>query len=138
MQFDFIIGIDTGTSTGFAVWSMKEKKLTEVLTLKIHQAMELVLDYKKNSRILVRFEDARQRKWYGERSNFKLQGAGSVKRDCNIWSDFLIDHCIEHQAVNPAANRTKLKADQFKVLTGHTGKTSSHARDASMLVFNFR
>ena len=133
------IGIDTGTHTGFAVWDTDKRKFIELDTLKIHEAMkevELLSEDDEGDRdVLVIFEDARQRKWYGSRSEFKLQGAGSVKRDCNIWEDFLKDMKIPFKAVPPRKGATKLGEDYFRRLTGWTGRTSEHSRDAAMLVF---
>jgi hypothetical protein len=37
--------------------------------------------------------------------------------------------------VHPAANATKKKAKDFIRMTGWTGRTNEHARDAAMLVF---
>ncbi len=67
----------------------------------------------------------------------KQQGAGSVKRDCKIWEDFLTDLDIPFEMVAPRKGMTKYSAAAFKKLTGYEGKTSEHARDAAMLVFGF-
>lgn len=130
------IGIDCGTHTGMAVWDSGEKKMLSLETLMIHQAMEKVLywSYKCDGDIMVIFEDARLRKWYGEESNAKLQGAGSVKRDCAIWEDFLKDKGIMFKAVHPLKGMTKLSSIYFKRITKWEGKTSEHSRDAAMLV----
>lgn len=130
------IGIDCGTHTGIAVWDSGEKKMLSLETLMIHQAMEKVLywSYKSDGDIMVVFEDARLRKWYGEESNAKLQGAGSVKRDCSIWEDFLKDKGIMFKAVHPLKGMTKLSSIYFKRITKWEGKTSEHSRDAAMLV----
>ena len=127
------IGIDTGTHTGFAVWD--GSRFVAISTLPIHQALEEVMKWKaQTDELFVVFEDARQRKWYGERSNAKMQGAGSVKRDCNIWEDFLKDKRIPYRAVPPTPGATKLSAAYFKQISHWEGKTSEHARDAAMLV----
>ena len=81
------IGIDTGTHTGLAVWDDKLKKLTSLETIPIHRAMSRVLELSSTEDVFVIFEDARQRTWFGKDKNTsaKLQGAGSIKRDCSIW-----------------------------------------------------
>lgn len=134
------IGIDTGTHTGLAVWDDIKNKLLEVDTLPIHKALDKVKQYKNEGcDLLVIFEDARQRKWFGKGTRqaieAKAQGAGSVKRDCAIWEDFLTDEGIAFRAVPPMIRGTKLKPDFFVKLTGWKGRTSNHARDATMLVF---
>ena len=133
------IGIDPGTHTGLAVWN--GSVLVECTTLPIHKAMGFVMSYRdrcaaRREGLAVVFEDARQRTWFGrdKNSTAKLQGAGSIKRDCSIWEDFLTDEGIEFRAVPPVRGGTKLDADYFAELSGWTGKTSNHARDAAILV----
>ena len=87
---------------------------------------------------MVIFEDARLRKWYGSKSDAKLQGAGSVKRDSSIWEDFLKDKGIPFQGIHPLQGLTKLTSVYFKRITKWDGKTSEHSRDAAMLVIGKR
>lgn len=135
------IGIDTGVNTGFAVWDTSSKALLEVSTLKIHEALLRVKELSDSEDIEVYFEDARLRKWIPQDPSYsrmkgRLQGAGSVKRDCSIWEDFLTDLGVEFHPVAPKNNATKLNATFFEKITGWKGRTSEHARDAAMLVFN--
>jgi hypothetical protein len=130
-----IVGIDCGVKTGFAAWSPVDKKFLILETLKIHQAMEKVKMLAERLRLFVRVEDARQVKFKTE--GFKAQGAGSVKRDAKIWEDFLEEHGIPFEMVRPAKAITKKNAEDFRKLTGHEEQTSSHARDAAMLVLGY-
>lgn len=133
------IGIDTGRDTGFAVWGGGQ--LLRVETTTIVHAMAEILDYLGRwEDVHLVFEDARQRKWIPrERSNSeyrgKLMGAGSVKRDGEIWEEFCKEYDIPFRATPPKNNTTKLTAETFRQITGWTGRTSEHARDAAMLVF---
>jgi hypothetical protein len=136
------IGIDTGTDTGLAVWDTRAQRLTDVRTLKIHQAMEMVLDIVEGvgGNALVVFEDARQRKWIpaeGTLSKWKgrAMGAGSIKRDASIWEDFLLDKRIPFEMVPPRAGLTKWNKAYWERITGYKGRTSEHGRDAALLVF---
>jgi hypothetical protein len=137
------IGIDPGAQTGYATWDAQEKRLISVQTLKIHEAMAYVLQGQASGMLhSVTFEDARLRTWFGsadarqKRSGPGIrEGVGSVKRDCTIWADFLGAHGIAYRAVKPAAGATKWTAEQFARVTGWTGRTSEHARDAAILVF---
>ena len=133
----YFIGIDTGTHTGIAVWSSSERKLVSVETKAIHAAMRDVLRWHREhpGEIFVRFEDARLRNWFGSAGREKLQGAGSIKRDCQIWEDFLTDAQIPFAGVPPRKNLTKIPARSFACITGWRGRCSQHARDAAMLVF---
>ena len=65
----------------------------------------------------------------------KLMGAGAAKRDAKIWEEFLADNGINYEAHKPQAGTTKWSADYFTRITGYTGRTSEHARDAALLVF---
>lgn len=130
------IGIDPGTHTGLAVWDSKLRKLLDVRTLPIHRALQFVKDWKMYiGDIVVVFEDARQRTWFGKGDvQAKIQGAGSIKRDCSIWEDMCKDYGIVFNAVPPVKGATKLTPEYFKMLTGWEDRTSEHARDAAMLV----
>ena len=134
------IGIDAGTHTGVAVWDSQEKEFFQMFTMKLWEAMNYIIAYKthleltgENFKVIV--EDARKRKWFGERSNAKQQGAGSIKRDCTIWEEFLTDNNIPFEMVAPIKGCTKLTSMQFQMITKWNGRTSEHARDAAMLVF---
>ena len=135
------IGIDTGVHTGIAVWDSEKGKFVYLDTLKIHEALDVVLSYAhKDIPLCVRFEDARQRKWIPMSKNMtaelgRAQGAGYVKAHCQIWEDFLMDYQIPFEAIAPRRNVTKLSAEQFGRITGYKGRTSEHARDAAMLVY---
>ena len=136
------IGIDPGTHTGVAVWDTLQEKFLYLDTCPIHKALMDVLQWKmiftdKKEDLMVVFEDARQRTWFGKDKNAsaKLQGAGSIKRDCSIWEDFLTDYGIPFRAVPPQKGCTKWDDKYFKMVTGWKGKTSNHSRDAAILVF---
>lgn len=139
------IGIDPGTHTGVAVWDSKEGKFLSLETMPIHRALEKVkemahpfwhMDKLYHEDIQVIFEDARLRTWFGKGNvSAKAQGAGSVKRDCSIWEDFLIDMGIPFVTTKPGNVATKVTPSWFRKLTGWEGRCSEHARDAAMLVF---
>lgn len=131
------IGIDPGTHTGVAVWDTGEGRFRSLETLWIHDALFYVkrLSEEYRGHIQVVFEDARQRKWYGKgNTNAKLQGAGSVKRDCSIWEDFCKDYGIPFRAIPPVKGATKITPEYFKLISHYQGRTSEHSRDAAMLV----
>lgn len=137
------IGIDTGVNTGFAVWDTEKQAFDRIECLKIHAAMKIVLNtilVNPFIETVVRFEDARQRRWIPDthdirREMGRRQGAGSVKRDCQIWEDFLSDNGVRFEMIAPKNNATKMNGDVFKNLTKWPKRTNSHERDAAMLVF---
>ena len=127
-----LVGIDTGINTGFAVWDGNELRVD---CMTISKAMMEVLRLSTLYDVIVLYEDATQRKWFGNTSKERLKGAGSVERDSKIWRDFLHENGIKHKAIAPKNNRTKLTAHQFELLTGYKGRTNEHGRDAAMLVY---
>lgn len=135
MRHSLYIGIDAGTHTGIAVWDRTDRRLVAVETMTITKAMDVVRGLAEEFDIVLYLEDARKRNWFGCTGREKLQGAGSVKRDCSIWETFCEELGIECRKIAPKNNYTKLTAKQFKTLTNWAGRTSDHARDAAMLVF---
>lgn len=130
------VGIDPGTHTGVAVWDSVEGRFLTLKTLPIHRAMDLVREIRDGGdKLAVVFEDARLRKWYGANAREKVQGAGSVKRDCAIWEDFLTDNDVQFLTMKPGRTATKVTPAWFRKLTGWEGRSSEHSRDAAMLVF---
>ena len=135
-------GIDPGVHTGFAAWDSEERKFRCVQTLGILDAMFMarLMRTQFDKPVIVVFEDARLRTWLPREKNLseyrgRLMGAGSVKRDCEIWEEFCVGYGIRYTAIPPRKGATKWDADYFKKVTGWTGRTSNHARDAALLVF---
>lgn len=136
-EYDYLIGIDTGVNTGWAMWDKKVRKLVRVDCLMLHEALEQLGELHKVHKIFVRFEDARLRKWFGKSGKERWQGAGSVKRDAKMLEDYLKAKGIPYEAVAPASNKTKITHKYFCQLTGWNGRTNEHGRDAGMLVFGY-
>lgn len=138
----FHIGIDPGQHTGFAVWCRSTKALS-CKTLDFWQVVK-ELEALKEDITQVRIEDPNLNRptfskgIQGARQREKIsQNVGENKAHAKL----LIAYCellnIPVVPVKPTKHsRTKVKADAFKQMTGYTGKTSEHARDAALLVFN--
>jgi hypothetical protein len=142
--YKYYIGIDCGVKTGISIWSRVENKLVLVDSMRILEAMAYITGFvtQDKKEILVRIEDPRLRKWIPamgseSRERGRNQGAGSIKRDAQIWEEFLVAENIPHEFVAPKNNRTKTKADYFKKITGWSSPTNEHGRDAAMLVFGY-
>ena len=135
----YYIGIDTGDNTGYAVWDALEQRLVAVETLMIHQAIIRVLEHSEQHeyKIHVIVEDARKRKIYKAESKHYLQGVGSVKRDANIWEDFLKDYNISYEMRTPR-NTKMFDAAQFNEQFNWKGRTSEHSRDAALMIVNLK
>lgn len=131
------IGIDPGVHTGFAVFNATKQEVEMVATLAIHKAMDILKQLTQGNReLIVIVEDARQRKWFGKGDvSAKLQGAGSIKRDCKIWEDYLSDLGVIYKFIPPQVGATKISKKYFDYITGWSGSSSEHGRDACMLVY---
>lgn len=136
MTYDFLIGIDPGVNTGVAIWD--GKILMYCKSHNIVEAAHIVKSYADNHNVKVYFEDARQRHWFGNSGREKLLGAGSVRRDSQIWETFCVTFNIPYVMIPPKNNMTKLNSKTFKAYTGWEGQTNEHGRDAAMLVFKRR
>lgn len=128
------VGIDPGVKTGMAVWLPSSKSFLSIETTKIVPALLKVHELTDNYNVIVIIEDARLVRFNID--THKAQGAGSVKRDVGIWEETLKDWGIEAQFKRPNKAITKLSAKVFAQYTRYKGATSSHARDAAMLVYN--
>lgn len=138
-KYNAIIGIDPGTETGFAIWIPAAKSFHMVETVSILHAIGLVTETEaRYGKILVRIENPHLRNWFGDTGREKLQGAGSIKRDFAIWAEFFGRTSIPYEEVAPKNLKTKVKPEYFRKLTGWKGRTSSHARDAAMMVFKYQ
>ena len=134
MTYDYLIGIDPGVNTGFALWD--GKAFVEITTVDIITAINKVKNLADDFNVMVYYEDARLRHWFGSSGREKLMGAGSVRRDSQIWETACKVLNIPYEAIAPKQNITKLNARQFAMYTGWKGRTNEHGRDAAMLVFN--
>lgn len=129
------IGIDPGVNTGFAVALVGQLVVVECGSAAAAEVAVLQFRDKHEGKVIVYYEDARMRTWFGSKGREALQGAGSIKRDCQRWEEWLKHHNIPHVAVAPKNNKTKLSAAQFKTFTKWEGRTNEHSRDAAMLVY---
>ena len=130
------IGIDTGMQTGFAVWEDGQLQVVECMT--ITQAMRKILTAYPYQTTKLYIEDARL--WIGFKGKTKatdarLQGAGSVKRDAKIWEDWCKENGYQAVFIKPMGKGLKKSAVEFERITGWSGRTNEHARDAAMIVF---
>lgn len=139
MSATLIVGIDPGVHTGLAVWDAAERRLHDVASHGIVEAMVRVEGIHRQGLLrMVVFEDARLRTWFGNKGREALQGAGSVKRDCQVWAEWLGHLGCPYKAVSPQSKGKKLDAPSFERLTKWDRRTNEHARDAAMLVWGMQ
>ena len=129
-----LIGVDPGVNTGIAVYSEGALQLVESCSaIKAETFILKTVSECENVKVLI--EDARLRTWFGSAGRERLKGVGSVNRDCSRWEEFCEHHQIEYQLIHSKNNKTKIKATEFKRITGWSKRTNEHGRDAAMLVY---
>lgn len=134
-----ILGLDPGVATGVALWDIDKQQFHSIYTAKLVEALiQIDLLHRHGELIRVVFEDARLRRWFGVASVERLQGAGSIKRDCQIVDDWCQEIGVPFKAVSPQAKGAKMDAGQFERLSGWSQRTSQHGRDAAMLCLGMR
>ena len=131
------VGIDPGTRTGLTFYNLTTKKIELCNTFSIVGAMKEIEGLvAEKTNVEVWFEDARKRTWIPKQvGRERLQGAGSIKRDCAIWEEFCSFHGIRFRKVAPKNISTKLNKDVFARVTGWDKRVSVHARDSAMIVY---
>ena len=141
-----VVGIDPGVHTGLAICRDGDLIRCASPAPGYVEAEEIVraVCASEPGRVLVVFEDARliggiggaQRGSKADRA--RLQGAGSVKRDCAIWVELLGRLGVPYISVSPREKGAKLDAAQFEALTGWTSASNEHSRDAGVLAWRYR
>ena len=141
-----VIGIDPGVCTGLAIYRDGELIRCASPAPGIIEAMEIVTEVYRSEpgRVLVVFEDARLIGGFGGQPHgskidcARLQGVGSVKRDCLIWAELVERLGVPYRQVSPKSKGPKLDAAQFEALTGWGAPTNQHSRDAATIARPYR
>ena len=134
-----IMGVDPGSNTGVAIY--RDGALFDLLTIEPFQLAETIAIV---SPVRVVFEDSRLQSHTWSR---KLSAAAQLKvaRDVgqiDAWCRLITATCerlgIPAHGVSPKNKGAKLDAEQFKALTGWTGRSNQHERDGADLAWQFR
>lgn len=136
-----VVGIDPGVTTGIAVWSVPNQQLASLHQLGQYEAFKLILGLASRygaGNMLVRYEDANLRQWIPRKATEKgergrAQGAGHIKRSCQLWEEMLEAEGIPHEAVAPKDKATKARA-KLHVAAVWSGKAREHEADAASMV----
>lgn len=138
-RYEFLVGIDPGRRTGVAIKDIAQDAIVDVDTCEMWEAWDRVarLHKEKKGAVAVVIEDARLGGGPGRRS----QGAGSVKRDCSAWEEFLRGKGIPAVWLSPrqAAKGKRMTEEAFRKWVGYDGpgRISEHARDAAMMIYGY-
>ena len=134
-----IIGMDPGMNTGVAIYQAgKLEVLMTISPLEIHALLKGF----EPARVV--FEDSRLQSHIWNRM-LKAAAAAKVARNVgqiDAWCYLITEHCerlkIAAHGISPAGKGAKLNAAKFQELTGWTGPSNQHTRDAAMVAWPYR
>lgn len=134
-----ILGIDPGANTGVAVFIYG--KLHKLMTAAPQDLPPLL---ETDGIIRVIFEDSRLQShvWTTATSRpaaLKMaRNLGQVDAWCSLIVAVCADLNIPAHGISPLGKGAKMNAKQFKALTGWSGKSNQHERDAAMVAWAYR
>jgi len=132
----FLIGIDPGKDTGFAVYDTDEKAFVLCKKYSFWEAIEKLAYYKTFGFLAYVELPKTKHVWHSGAKNQNAKNrtavnVGSVIREAELIVEWLEREEVEHKTVAP---KGKVNDAVFRKLTGWPGRTSQHARDAGMLL----
>lgn len=137
-----MIGIDPGKTCGLAVWDCTLQELLKLRSLDFWDTYSDVVHYWNNQgRPLIVFLEwpGGNKPTFGRRKlgkpalDRKAQNVGSNKRTAQLLHSGFTKKGIPVRKVTPKQQKWTKKT--FENITGWTGRSSQHARDAARMVF---
>lgn len=134
-----ILGIDPGANSGIATYI--DGKLLRLDTIEPHRVPELI---RLSGAKRVIFEDSRLQSavWTQVKSRpaaLKMaRDVGRVDAWCSLITAVCADLGIPAHGISPLGKGGKLNAAQFAKLTGWTGPSNEHTRDAGAVAWPYR
>lgn len=132
------IGIDPGKDTGYAVYSISERKLIEVLSVDFWAAFEKVKMWRPEFVAVVVVEvPTSKHVWHGDAANAAANqrmglNVGMAIREGELMAEGLTRLGYNVRTVHP---RGKVEAKKFEAFTGWKHRTNQHGRDAALLCY---
>ena len=134
-----VIGVDPGVVTGVAIF--RRGRLGQFVTTDHADALVLIRDAHPS---LVVLEDSRKDPLYA-RSGVTARGmariarsVGEIDQRCREIEDMCKSEGVEILCVSPRGKGRKINAAEFRAVTGWTGRTNQHVRDAVMVAWPYR
>ncbi len=139
MSARLVVGIDPGTSTGFAVF--RDGKLIHLQTIHPLDIAEAIADCAP-TRVI--FEDSRLTSHlFTTNKNPAVaksmaRKVGQIDAYCGLITAACERLEIPAHGISPAQKGKKVKAEQFEAATGWIGKSNQHERDAAMVAYKYK
>ena len=134
-----VIGVDPGVVTGVAIF--RRGRLGQFVTTDHADALVLI---RVTRPALVVLEDSRLGPLYaragvsGRAMTRIARSVGEIDQRCREIEDLCKRESIEIICVSPRGKGRKLNAAEFAALTGWTGRTNQHVRDAVCVSWPYR
>ena len=131
-----VIGIDPGTTTGFAVYCPSTNRLTVVKSTSFWEAYRSVVAFHPSEvlGVVIEVPDTKhvwQKVAMGTKAiQRQAVNVGGVLREAQLLADGIEKVGYRVKRVNP---RKKIDANTFREFTGWQGQTNQHERDAGIL-----
>lgn len=133
-----VIGIDPGRQTGIAVYH--DGELVELLTV----SPDEIVAMSRYAPETVVIEDSRLQsavfpRAVAPRAMLKIaRNVGEIDQICRRIEALCETAGIELIRVSPLGKGAKLNAARFREITGWTGRSNQHERDAAMCAYKYR
>lgn len=124
----YAVGIDPGKKTGYAVYDRTEQKISVVETMDFWGVYERCrASNPGNFDVFIEVPRCKKN-WHGR--NGAAADVGGIVREANLLADGIEALGIKVARSHPTG---KFNAAHVKRITGYTGRTNEHTRDAIML-----
>ena len=134
-----ILGIDPGSNTGLATYiGGKLVHLDTIAPVEIAARIELA----RPTRVV--FEDSRllSYTWTTIKSRPAALKMARNVGEVDAWCKLIVAVCeqfsIQAHGISPKGKGAKVNAEQFTRVTGWTGASNEHTRDAAMVAYPYR
>jgi hypothetical protein len=140
-NYKFIIGIDPGLNTGFAVYQIDRKEIIGTDTLDFWQTIARINLYDKEALIVIENPDLNKPMFYNKYGNQNIrkynkiaQNVGMNKKEAILLIQYFERYQIPYKTIKPVTK--KWTTADVKLYTGQEIKCSQHCRDAIKLIFH--
>ena len=144
-EIRYIIGIDCGKKTGLAIWDTDLNKFDLVKPCKISSCISTINDEYCNRSTHIIVEKPRTKAvWHFGKKGISASktdtiavNVGMVIRESEIMVEMLEYLGYSVRTCHPIGKNGN-KKDDFKRITGYSGVTNQHTRDAGLIAFKHR
>ena len=140
-DWKWVVGIDPGTHTGFAVYSVQRRAFAEIQTLSFWEAFDRVTEYPVETTKVVVEVPSTKAVWQtlpktGLRTlQRQAVNVGGVLREAELLADGLFNAGYLVIRAHPIGKTDKKR---FQRITGFMDRLNQHQRDAGMLCWGGR